>query len=98
MARLHDARNSGNQPLAIQLARDGNRRFPDSANAPERHAIMIHALADNEQRNEARGEAELMVNHYPDSHWVQEIESFTGAHRHRNIRINDAGELEYYDP
>ena len=37
-----------------------------------------------------------MVNHYPDSSWVREIEGFTGAHRHRNIRVNDAGQLEYY--
>ena len=46
--------------------------------------------------SEARGEAEYMVNHFPDSSWVREIEGFTGAHRHRNIRVNDAGQLEYY--
>jgi hypothetical protein len=47
---------------------------------------------------EARGEAEKMVNAYPDSAWVREVERFTGAHRHRNVRVNDAGVLEYYDP
>jgi hypothetical protein len=47
-------------------------------------------------RSEARGAAERMVNHYPDSDWVREIERFTGAHRHRNVRLNDAGEIEYY--
>jgi hypothetical protein len=96
MERLRTARAAGQHPLAIQLARDGNRRFHDSSFAPERHSILIHSLADNEQRTEARGEAELMVNHYPDSDWVREIERYTGAHRHRNVRLNDAGDIEYY--
>jgi hypothetical protein len=96
MEKLRHARRSGQHALAIQLAREGNRRFPDSALAPERESILIHSLADNEQRSEARGEAERMVNHYPESEWVREVERFTGAHRHRNVRLNDAGELEYY--
>lgn len=41
-------------------------------------------------------EAEGMVNRYPDSRWVREIEEFTGAHRHRNIRVTASGALEYY--
>jgi hypothetical protein len=95
MAQLRSIKDS-NHAAAIELARDGNRRFPDSADAPERHAILIHALADAEQRSEARGEAEYMVNHYPDSEWVREVERFTGAHRHRNLRLNDAGEVVSY--
>ena len=81
--------------IHVQLAREGNRRFPDSPDAPERTSILIHALAGLDHSMEARGEAEAMVNHYPDSEWVREIERFTGAHRHRNVRINDAGVLEY---
>ena len=98
MVNLRAAQTSGNHRLAIELARQGSRRFPDSASAPERTAILIHALADNEQRMEARGEAEAMVNKLPDSEWVRDIERFTGAHRHRNLRLNDAGQLESYDP
>jgi hypothetical protein len=95
MARLRVA--AGSDPgLAVKLAREGNRRFPDSADAPERSSILIHALAAQGLASQARGEAEDMVNHYPDSEWVREIERFTGAHRHRNIRVNDAGVLEYY--
>jgi hypothetical protein len=75
---------------------EGEDETPDSALAPERDSILIHSLADNEQRSEARGEAERMVNQHPDSDWVREIERFTGAHRHRNVRLNDAGEIEYY--
>jgi len=94
MARLRAA--SGTDPaLAVQLAREGNRRFPNSPDAPERTSILIHALASLDQAKEARGEAEAMVNQYPDSEWVREIERFTGAHRHRNVRVNDAGVLEY---
>ena len=78
---------------AIELAREGNRRFPDSPDAPERASILVHALAALDRPSEARGEAEEMVNHYPDSNWVREVERFIGAHRHRNVRLNDAGEL-----
>ena len=81
---------------AIELARAGNKRFPDSPDAPERAYILIHALITQNQLSEGRAEAEYMVNHYPDSRWVRDIEGFTGAHRHRNIRVNDAGQLEYY--
>ncbi len=95
MARLRGIKAS-DPAAAIELARDGNKRFPDTADAPERASILIHALASQGASSEARGEAEQMVNHYPDSDWVREIERFTGAHRHRNLRVNDAGQIEYY--
>jgi hypothetical protein len=81
---------------AIELAREGNARFPDSPEASERTAILIHALAGEGYASEARKAAEDMVNHYPDSSWVRDIEEFTGAHRHRNLRLNADGGLEYY--
>jgi len=97
MRELRSAR--GNDPaLAVELAREGNRRFPTSPDAPERASILIHALSEQGLKSEARGEAEDMVNRYPDSRWVQEIERFTGAHRHRNVRVDDAGRLQFYDP
>ena len=96
MARLRTAAQS-DPPLAIKLAREGNRRFPHGEDVAERTSILIHALSATGQSMEARGEAERMVNDLPDSAWVREIERFTGAHRHRNVRINDAGVLEYYD-
>lgn len=80
---------------AVALAREGNRRFPDSADAPERASILVRALAALGQTSEARGEAESMVNRYPDSDWVRDVERFSGAHRRRNIRVNDAGLVEY---
>ena len=80
---------------AIELAEDGNRRFPDSADAPERTSILIHALAAEGRSSDARGQAEFMVNHFEDSHWVREIEAFTGAHRHRNIHLGPDGRIQY---
>jgi len=81
---------------AIELAREGNKRFPGSPDASERTSILIHALAREGFATEARRTAEDMVNHFPDSRWVQEIEQFTGAHRHRNVRLNADGGIEFY--
>ena len=83
---------------ALELARAGNQRFPNGAEAAERASIAIHALTALGFTSEARGEAEDMVNRYPDGPWVREIEQFTGAHRHRNARVNAEGKLEFYDP
>ena len=84
--------------FVVALAREGNRRFPNSSDAAERTSLLIHALAEQGLSSEARGEAEDMVNRYPDSRWVREIESFTGAHRHRNLRVDEEGRLHYVDP
>jgi hypothetical protein len=93
---MSSLRNSRDPSQRVLLAREGNRRFPDTRDAPERASVLIHALAEQGQSAEARGEAENMVNHFPDSPWVREIERFTGAHRHRNVRVIDGGLLEYY--
>jgi hypothetical protein len=82
--------------LAIERAREGAARFGASADAPERRSILIHALSDTGRAAEARGEAEAMVNECPDSTWVREVERFTGAHRHRNVRLAANGQLEYW--
>ena len=97
MTRLRSA-GTADAALAIALAREGNRRFPESGDAPERTARLVHVLAAEDRGSEARGEAEGMVNHYPDSEWVRDVERFTGAHRHRNIRATADGGLETYDP
>src|SRR5437763_16050823 len=45
MARLREL--AGRDPQrAVAVAREGNRRFPDSPFAPERTSILIHALAE----------------------------------------------------
>ncbi len=54
MARLRGVAGS-DFPLAVRLASAGNRRFPDSPDAPERASILIHALAAQGLSSEARG-------------------------------------------
>ena len=93
MARLRSVAGS-DFPAAVQLARAGNLRFPDGPEAPERASILIRALSAEGLAGEARGEAEYVVNHYPDSQWVREIEGFTGAHRLRNLILTDAGTMQ----
>lgn len=97
MRQLRRARRE-DPALAITLAREGNRRFPGSSEAPERASILIHVLAEQGLSSEARGEAEDMVSRCPDSAWVREVEQFTGARRHRNLRVGPNGELHYADP
>jgi hypothetical protein len=94
MARLRQLAEQ-DPSQAVIVAREGNRRFPDSPSAPERTSILIHARATVGEPMQARGEAEEMVNKYPDSAWVREVERFTGAHRYRSVRVNDAGVLVY---
>jgi hypothetical protein len=95
MARLRALKDT-DPARAVELAREGNRRFPDSPDAPERASILIHALGNLGRASEARGEAEDMVNRYPDTDWVREVEQYTGAHRHRSYRIGQDGGLESY--
>jgi hypothetical protein len=95
MAKLRGIKDS-DPARAVEMAREGNLRYPDSADRSERRSILIHALANLGRSSEARGEAEAMVNQEPDSPWVREVEKFTGAHRHRNVRVNAAGQLEFY--
>jgi hypothetical protein len=94
MAELRAFKDTDSE-FAIARAREGNQRFPDSVNAPERSSILIHALAAAGRASEARGEAESMVNRYPDSAWVREVERFTGAHRHRNVHVGASGQLAF---
>jgi hypothetical protein len=92
MAELRRVKDQ-NPALVEKLAREGNRRYPNSPDAPERASLLIHALAIQGRASEARGEAEDMVNRYPISPWLLEIEAFTGAHRHGNVELTPDGQL-----
>ena len=69
---------------AHELAKRGLTLFPSSSSAPEIAALAVKSLARQGKRSEARGEAETMVNQYPDSPWAREVERHTGAHPHRD--------------
>jgi len=57
---------------AIELARQANKRAPDSPDAPERAWIVVKALASLKRFHEARDEAAAMAGKYPDSSWAMD--------------------------
>jgi hypothetical protein len=83
MATMRSAETTA-PDLALELAREGNRRFPGSPDAAERAAAVVQCLARMGRVSEARGEAEIMVNQYAGTPWAREVEQHTGAHPHRN--------------
>jgi TolA-binding protein len=84
MERLRKAQDTDDYMLSYELAREGQRRFPDSSNAPEIAAMVVKSLARQGKISEARAEAETMVNKYAGTSWAREVERHTGAHPHRN--------------
>ena len=57
---------------AIELARQANKRAPDSPDAAERAWIVVKALASLKRFHEARDEAAAMAGRYPDSSWAMD--------------------------
>jgi len=82
--RLRKAQDTDEYVLSYDLAREGLRRFPDSADAPEMAAMVVKSLARQGKVSEARAEAEVMVNKYVGTKWAREVERHTGAHPTRN--------------
>ena len=84
LERLRKAQDTDDFMLSYELAREGQRRFPDSPNAPEIAAMVVKSLARQGKASEARAEAETMVNKYVGTSWAREVERHTGAHPHVN--------------
>lgn len=78
MHALEDA----NPARALDLARQGQARWPASPRAPEFAATEVKCLYRLGNPSEGRGAAEAMVNKYPGSPWAVEVEKQTGAHPH----------------
>ena len=57
---------------AIELARQANKRAPDSPDAAERAWIVVKALASLQRFHEARDEAATLASKYPDSSWAMD--------------------------
>jgi len=57
---------------AIELARQANKRAPDSPDAAERAWIVVKALASLKRFHEARDEAAALAGRYPDSSWAMD--------------------------
>jgi hypothetical protein len=79
LAFMQRLRESQEPALALELAREGNRRFPTGSGAAERAAIIARSLAKLGRAAEARAQAERLVHDYPDTPWAQEVEAHTGA-------------------
>jgi len=58
---------------ALELARDGNRRFPKSADAAERSWTICKSLAALGRFHDAQVEARLLVHQYPDTTWAGDV-------------------------
>jgi hypothetical protein len=84
LEKLRKAQDTDDYMLSYELAREGQRRFPDSPDAPEIAAMVVKSLARQGKISEARAEAETMVNKYAGTHWAREVERHTGAHPTRN--------------
>lgn len=65
---------------ALELARDGNRRFPDSEGAPERSWTICKSLAALGRAAEAQDEARRMVQRYPDTSWAADVKRHLLTH------------------
>ena len=58
---------------SLQLAREAERRFPDSPDAPERTWYICKSLVNLERFYDAREEARLMVAAYPGTPWTEDV-------------------------
>jgi len=58
---------------ALSLAREANRRFPNSVDAAERSWTICKSLAALGRGAEARDEAQRMVERYPGTEWANDV-------------------------
>jgi hypothetical protein len=79
MAKLHEVKLS-NPPLSLRLAREGNQRFPDSPDAPERAWFEARALVDMQRFDEAQELAREMGELYPGTHWTEDVQRHLLTH------------------
>jgi len=79
MDRLHDL-GSSDPTQSLALAVEGNRRFRESADAPERASIIVKSLSSLGRHEESRDEARKMEQNYPGSDWTEDV--------HRHVFVN----------
>ncbi len=65
---------------SLDLAREGNERFPDTKDAAERAWYIVRCLSRLGKFDEAEKEAEVMVKRYPDTTWTSDVYRHVLAH------------------
>lgn len=72
MAKIREIGES-NPELSIQLAREGNTRYPNSPEAAERAWRIAKSLVNLKRFHEARDEAKIMVEKYRGTEWANDV-------------------------
>jgi type IV secretory pathway VirB10-like protein len=65
---------------AESLAREDRQRFPDSANADERDALLVDALINQQHIGAARSETYYYNDHHPSGRFAEHLFVMTGVH------------------
>ena len=72
MTRLRDL-GATDPALTLELARQGERQFANSADAAERSWMIVKALMELGRADEARAEARVMVEKYRGTSWAEDV-------------------------
>ncbi len=59
--------------VALRLAHEGNERYPDGPDAPERATIVIKSLMGMGRVDDAVDAAKAMVDKYPGTPWAADV-------------------------
>jgi outer membrane protein assembly factor BamD (BamD/ComL family) len=65
---------------AVNLADEGEKRFPDSPLREEREALAIDALINMQKMGSARGRADFFLRRYPNGKYAAHVGNMTGVH------------------
>jgi len=65
---------------SLQIARDGNARFPDGPDAAERGWFEVRVLVLLDRFDEARHVARRLVQRYPDTQWANDVRRHLRSH------------------
>jgi hypothetical protein len=65
---------------AEALAREARQRFPDSADADERDALLVDALLNQQRIGAARSETYYYFDHHPGGVFTEHLFAMTGVH------------------
>jgi hypothetical protein len=72
---------AGTDPrTSLELVREGDEHFPDSADAPERAWFGVRSLVDLSRFTEAQHEARAMVARYPQTPWALDVQRHLLTH------------------